>query len=88
MTARTIALPAALAILQMVLPAPAMGGTIMVPMCGEATARPIPLRIPRRDDAPSGAPCCKICHIAMRKRAGAGRCCPGEDDTDDHRTHD
>lgn len=82
MSARPIALPAALALAQMVLPVPAGAATVMIAMCGDGVPATLPLRIPRRDSVPSGAPCCKVCHIAMRKRAGAATCCMGEDETD------
>ncbi|WP_408588945.1 hypothetical protein [Novosphingobium sp.] len=76
---------APLAVVQMVLPAPTQAAFVLVPICGEGGhARPI--RIPGKNDGsgPGGAPCCKICHIAMRKRSGgdSGCCGDGEDDLD------
>lgn len=72
---------APLAVLQMALPAPAHGSVVMVAACG-GTGAPVPLRIPARDDGKGSLPCCKVCHIAMRKRTGADNCC-GLDDEDE-----
>jgi hypothetical protein len=47
---------------------------VLVPICGQGA----PIRLPTRDDGPA----CKICHIAMRKRAGGDSCCGHEDDFD------
>lgn len=69
---------APLAVLQMALPAPVAANVMLVPVCGQASGRSVPMRIPMKNDAPGGSPCCKICHISMRKRAGADSCC-GED---------
>jgi hypothetical protein len=73
-----------LALVQMVMPAPAQAAFVLVPICGEG-GHALPIRIPGKNEGgPGGAPCCKICHIAMRKRSGtASDCCgEGEDDPD------
>lgn len=79
------ALLAPLALMQMALPAPASAQFVLVPICGEP-GHSAPLRIPGRSDEPGGAPCCKICHISMRKRIGGDSCCdhgePSEDEAD------
>lgn len=76
---------APLAVLQMALPAPAHASVMMVASCGGSGAL-IPIRIPARDDGSKNLPCCKICHISMRKRAAVDSCCgddeEGEDATD------
>lgn len=84
MRARRLTLggPALLALAQMIAPAPAQAAFMMVPVCGENAGRPLPIRLPMKNDAPGGAPCCKICHIAMRKRSGGDSCCGEEDDAD------
>lgn len=83
MLGRTALLLAPLALVQMVMPAPARAAFVLVPICGEG-GHAAPIRLPGRDDGPGGAPCCKICHIAMRKRtaAASGCCGQGEDDPD------
>lgn len=71
---------APLAVLQMAMPAPAHANVMMVASCG-GNGAPIPIRIPARDDGTRDLPCCKICHISMRKRASADSCCDiGDDD--------
>lgn len=76
---------APLAVLQMAMPAPGNASVIMVASCG-GTGAPIPLRIPAKDDGSQKLPCCKVCHISMRKRATADSCCEnageGEDESD------
>ncbi|TWH88215.1 hypothetical protein IQ25_00330 [Novosphingobium taihuense] len=76
---------APLAVLQMAMPAPSHASVIMVASCGGA-GTPVPLRIPDKDDGSKSLPCCKICHISMRKRATADSCCEntgeGEDESD------
>lgn len=79
---RAFATLAALAVGQMIAPAPSGAMVLLVPICGEAGGSAVPLRIPGRGDGHGGAPCCKICHIAMRKRAGAISHCGEEDDAD------
>lgn len=37
---------------------------------------------PRKPSGDSTAPCCAICHSAMRKRAGGDSCCGDEEDED------
>ncbi len=71
---------APLAVLQMASPAPAQASFVMVPSCGGAGGM-VPLRLPGKSDG-SALPCCKICHISMRKRLAADSCCGEEDDTD------
>lgn len=88
---RALAFLAPLAVLQMALPAPAQAAFVLVPICGEP-GHSAPIRIPSRNegpgrsDWPGGAPCCKICHISMRKRIGGDSCCdhgePSEDEAD------
>lgn len=82
---RLMRLLAPLAVLQMAAPAPAHASVIMVASCG-GTGAPIPLRIPAKDDGSQNLPCCKVCHISMRKRATADSCCAnageGEDESD------
>lgn len=79
---RSLSALALLALLQMIAPAPANAAFMLVPICGEAGGRSVPVRIPARNDGPGGAPCCKICHISMRKRAGGDSCCGEEEDPD------
>lgn len=74
---------APLAVAQMALPAPATASFVLVPICGEAGGHPLPLRIPAKNDQPGGSPCCKVCHISMRKRAGGDSCCGDEDNGDE-----
>jgi hypothetical protein len=73
---------APLAVVQMIAPAPVGTAFMLVPVCGQAGGGTVPVRIPSRDNAPGGAPCCKICHISMRKRLGGDNCCGEEDDAD------
>ncbi|MFN4135765.1 MAG: hypothetical protein ACK4G2_08940 [Novosphingobium sp.] len=76
---------APLAVLQMIAPAPAAaaGRTIMLAACGGNGAS-IPVRLPARDDPGQNLPCCKVCHISMRKRSAADSCCAnGEEGEDD-----
>lgn len=88
---RLVALASVAAVLRLALPAPALalsaaGGALAVPICGEAghvllirlTGR-APARKPVGDGS---APCCAICHSAMRKRAGGDSYCGQEDDDD------
>lgn len=78
-------------------PVQAQDGTvpgIAVPVCGEpghfvvlGTAGRAKIGgrggTPARKPGDSGpAPCCTICHSAMRKRAGGASCCDEEDDPD------
>lgn len=74
---------APLAALQIALPAPAAASFVVVPICGQAGGHPLPLRIPAENDGPGGSACCKICHISMRKRAGADSCCGDEEPCDE-----
>ena len=78
----TLGGPALMAVAQMTAPAPATATFMMVPICGEYGGHAVPIRLPGKDDAPGGAPCCKICHSAMRKRLPGDSCCDGEDDAD------
>ncbi len=81
----------ALAVLRLVLPAPALaqggsGSAFAVPICGEA-GHVLVIRIPgqgqqRKPQGDGTAPCCAICHSAMRKRATGDSCCGEEDDDD------
>ncbi|MCW1381469.1 hypothetical protein OLX02_01400 [Novosphingobium sp. KCTC 2891] len=79
---RLHAVLAPLAVLQMAAPAPSGAAFLLVPICGEAAGHVVPIRVPAKNDAPGGAPCCKICHISMRKRIGGDSCCGEEDDPD------
>ena len=78
---RLFALLAPLSVMQMAAPVAPGGAVMLVPICGEA-GRAAPIRVPMKNDGPSGAPCCKVCHISMRKRVGADSCCGEEDDSD------
>ncbi|ABD27006.1 hypothetical protein Saro_2570 [Novosphingobium aromaticivorans DSM 12444] len=78
---RLLKLLAPLAVLQMAMPAPAQASYIMVAACGGAGGM-VPIRVPGRDDGGKNLPCCKICHISMRKRLAADSCCDEEDDPD------
>jgi hypothetical protein len=82
---RLLRLLAPLAVLQMAAPAPSHASVMMVASCG-GNGAPIPLRIPTKDDGGKNLPCCKVCHISMRKRSAADSCCAngeeGEDETD------
>ncbi|MDF8331584.1 hypothetical protein [Novosphingobium cyanobacteriorum] len=79
---RLFSILAPLAVFQMVAPMPGGAMVMLVPVCGEGGGRTVPLNIPMKNDGPGGAPCCKICHIAMRKRLGGDSCCGEEDDSD------
>lgn len=70
---------APLAVLQMAMPARAHASVMMVASCGGSGA-PIPIRIPAKEDGTKNLPCCKICHISMRKRAAADTCCDSDGD--------
>lgn len=77
-----LAVLASLALGQMVIPAPAQAAFVLVPICGEG-GHAMPIRLPGRNDGgPGGAPCCKVCHIAMRKRSVTDTGCCGEDEDD------
>jgi len=78
---RLLKLLAPLAILQMASPAPAQASFVMVPSCG-GSGGVVPIRIPGRNDGNNNQPCCKVCHISMRKRFGTDSCCDEEDDSD------
>ena len=71
-----------LALAQMTAPAPVGARVVMAALCGDVAGRAVPIRLPGKGDAPPGAPCCKICHSAMRKRGAGNSCCDGEDPTD------
>ena len=75
--------PALVALAQMSSPASAGAAYMLVPICGQNNGLAVPIRLPRKDDGPGGAPCCKICHSAMRKRIGGDRSCAGEDAAED-----
>ena len=76
---RLLKVLAPLAVLQMAAPAPASAAWIMVASCGGSGGM-IPVRIPAKDDGSKNLPCCKVCHISMRKRTGADSCCGNGDD--------
>ncbi|NKJ44608.1 hypothetical protein [Novosphingobium sp. SG720] len=87
---RLVALCSAAAVLRLSLPAPAVvaggGAALAVPICGEA-GHVLLIRVPghapqRKPSGDGTAPCCAICHSAMRKRAGEPSCCGEEDDDD------
>ncbi len=69
------------AVLQMAVPAPVQASLIMVPSCG-GNGGMVPLRLPYKDDGSKGQPCCKVCHISMRKRSADASCCGEEEDPD------
>ena len=79
--ARILALPALMALAQLTAPGPAHAGYMLVAICGPVAGRAAPIRVPigNRDSSP--APCCKICHSAMRKRSAGTSCCAGEDES-------
>ncbi len=80
---RLLKLLAPLAILQMASPAPAQATFVMVPSCGGSGGM-VPIRIPGKNDGKNNQPCCKVCHISMRKRLVADTCCDESDrDSDD-----
>lgn len=83
MSARLLRLLAPLAVVQMAAPAPANTSVIMVASCGGIGGGAVPIRIPTKDDGSKNLPCCKVCHIAMRKRAGGDSCCGNGDDGPD-----
>lgn len=70
---------APLAVAQMALPAPAQASVIMVASCAGGM---VPLRVPGKQGENNSLPCCKVCHISMRKRLAADNCCGEEDDGD------
>lgn len=82
---RALRLLGPLAVLQMAAPGPASAAYIMVASCGGSGSM-VPVRVPGKDDGSQNLPCCKVCHISMRKRLTADSCCgnsdEGEDDTD------
>lgn len=80
---RLLKLLAPLAILQMASPAPAQASFVMVPSCGGAGGM-VPIRIPGKSDGNTNQPCCKVCHISMRKRFAADICCDDSDREDDN----
>lgn len=79
MNSRALRLLAPLAVLQMAAPGPANASVIMVASCGGSGGM-VPLRLPQKDDGSKNLPCCKVCHIAMRKRASADSCCDDGDE--------
>jgi hypothetical protein len=79
---RLLKLLAPLAILQMASPAPAQASFVMVPSCGGAGGM-VPIRIPGKNDGNNNQPCCKVCHISMRKRFAADSCCDDNEREDD-----
>ncbi|MBB3860774.1 hypothetical protein GGQ88_002043 [Novosphingobium hassiacum] len=78
---RALKFLAPLAVIQLAMPAPAQSALIMVPSCG-GTGGMVPLRLPTKDDGGKNQPCCKVCHISMRKRSAADSCCGEEEDPD------
>ncbi|MCY1672243.1 hypothetical protein OVA07_14650 [Novosphingobium sp. SL115] len=70
---------APLAVLQMASPAPAQASFIMVASCAGGM---VPLRVPGKNNDNNNLPCCKVCHISMRKRLTTDSCCGEEDDGD------
>ena len=78
---RALRLLASFAVLQMALPMPTQASTLMVPSCG-GSGGVVPLHLPRKDDGSGNLPCCKVCHISMRKRSSDDSCC-GEEDVPD-----
>jgi hypothetical protein len=97
---RMVSALAGLALVRFMVPAPALASgprAMAVPICGEAghvlllpIAPPRDGRSgPRKSGGETPAPCCAICHSAMRKRAGAGSCCDdgsdGGENNDDGR---
>lgn len=77
---RLIKFMAPLALVQMASPAPVQAHFVMVPSCGGAGGM-VPLRLPGKSDG-NNLPCCKVCHISMRKRLSSDSCCGEEDDAD------
>lgn len=69
------ALLAAGAALQLSVPAQA-AGPVMLQLCSGGAPVPLPMK-------EKNAPGCKICHSAMRKRAGSSHCCGDEEDSPD-----
>lgn len=82
MIARVWVAPALMALAQMTAPASGSATVMLVSICGENDGRAVPIRLPAKQDGPGGAPCCKICHSSMRKRAGGDSGCGGEDEND------
>lgn len=74
---RPPALLAALALVQLAMPAQAAHPT-MIAVCGSGAAVPLPMKNRGGD-----SPCCKICHSAMRKRSGGGKCCEETDEEEE-----
>ena len=70
---------AALALVQLAAPMPAMANGVWIEVCGRAAPVRLPLGGHRDDDRAT----CKICHSAMRKRFGVASCCEDEDARDD-----
>jgi len=79
MSRSALRLLAPLAVLQMAAPGPANATLIMVASCG-GNGGAVPLRLPQKDDSSKNLPCCKVCHISMRKRAAADSCCGNGDE--------
>lgn len=79
---RLLKLFAPLAIIQMASPAPAQATFVMVPSCGGSGGM-VPIRIPGKSDGNGQQPCCKVCHISMRKRFATDSCCDERDKEDD-----
>ena len=80
---RLLKLLAPLAVIQMASPAPAQASFVMVPSCGGSGGM-VPIRIPGKSDGNNNQPCCKVCHISMRKRLAADSCCDDSDRDDDN----
>ncbi|KPF91445.1 hypothetical protein IP81_11040 [Novosphingobium sp. AAP83] len=79
---RLLKLLAPLAVIQIASPAPAQVSFVMVPSCG-GTGGMVPIRIPGKNDGNNNQPCCKICHISMRKRFAADSCCDDSEREDE-----
>ena len=79
---RLLKLLAPLAVIQMASPAPAQASFVMVPSCG-GNGGMVPIRIPGKNDGNNNQPCCKVCHISMRKRFAADSCCDDSEREDD-----
>lgn len=79
---RLLKLLAPLAVIQMASPAPAQASFVMVPSCG-GTGGMVPIRIPGKNDGNNNQPCCKVCHISMRKRFAADSCCDDSEREDE-----
>lgn len=78
--------PASLALMQMTAPTPTGAAFMLVPICGQYGGQyggqSVPLRLPGKPDPANGSPCCKICHISMRKRGQGLGCCDEGDEPD------